>query len=55
MFYGTGIFLDGQGKEVAEKAKITPTYPGLLDVNYVPPLAEGEPYQVGSLLSYKTT
>jgi hypothetical protein len=41
---------DNEGKEVGKKPVIAASEaPGVLDVSYLPPLADGEPYQVGLL------
>jgi hypothetical protein len=38
---------DDEGREVGDKPEITASgTPGILGVNYLPPLADGEPYQV---------
>jgi hypothetical protein len=47
MVLNTILAADDEGREVGEKPEITASgTPGILGVNYLPPLADGEPYQV---------
>jgi hypothetical protein len=47
MIFNTILGADDEGREVGEKPEITASgTPGILGVNYLPPLADGEPYQV---------